>query len=96
MNNLVVLQGDELDEKISNAIETALAKLLPQQRPTAEEYMTRKEVADFFKISLPTLHQYVNKGLLNAYKVEGRTLFRRGEVEDVAKKKYVYRYKHNS
>ncbi|MFI3293925.1 MAG: helix-turn-helix domain-containing protein [Rikenellaceae bacterium] len=94
MSNLIVLQDDELDMRISNIIEKALAKLLPQ-RSNAEEYMTRKEVADYFKVSLPTLHQYINKGLLTAYKVAGRTLFKRCEVEDVAKKKFVYRYKHN-
>ncbi len=94
MSKVVVIQDDELDARIANSVEKAFAKYMPQ-RSNAEEYMTRKEAADYNRISLVTLHQYVNRGLLTAYKVSGRTLFKRSEVEDAAKKKLVYRYKHN-
>ncbi len=91
MGNIIVVEVEELEAHITSSIEKALAKLLPQHLK-AEEYLTRKEVAECYKISLPTVHAWINKGLLTAYKIEGRTLFKADEVAAAAQK--VYRYKH--
>jgi len=46
-------------------------------------------------ITLPTLHGYVNDGLLIAEKIGGRTLFDSDKVEAAVKEKAVFRYRHN-
>lgn len=73
----------ELLERLE-AIETALQKIEATQKETAEnaaEYMSRKEVAAFFSITLPTVHDWINKGVLRAYKAGSKTYFKRTEVE---------------
>ncbi|MES2388782.1 MAG: helix-turn-helix domain-containing protein [Bacteroidota bacterium] len=52
-----------------------------KQPKTAEQYLTRMEVADLFKISLPTVHAWANKGLIQPYKVANKTRFKLSEVE---------------
>lgn len=45
------------------------------------ELMTRHEVADFFKISFPTLHQWTKNGILHGYRTGNRVYYKRGEIE---------------
>lgn len=45
--------------------------------------MTRKEVADLFSVSLVTLHDWVNSGIIKPYKVGNRTFFKRSELLSV-------------
>jgi excisionase family DNA binding protein len=44
------------------------------------ELLTRREAADFFRISLPTLHKWVNEGLIRSYELGGRVYFKRDEL----------------
>ncbi len=67
------------------AIEKELAKIATaQEHPTSsEEMMTRKQVAALFSVTLPTVHDWINKGVLRAYKAGGKTYFKRTEIEAV-------------
>lgn len=38
-----------------------------------ETYLTKNEVADLLKISLPTVNRRTKKGILKAYKLKGNT-----------------------
>lgn len=60
----------------------------PNQTPdTATEYITRREVANLFKITLVTVHDWTRKGLLSAYKIGNRVYYKRTEVESTLTKK---------
>jgi hypothetical protein len=48
-----------------------------------KELLSRKETAQFFGISIVTLHSWVNKGTITPHKIEGRTFFLRSELMDV-------------
>jgi predicted DNA-binding transcriptional regulator AlpA len=48
-----------------------------------KELLSRKETAQFFGISVVTLHSWVNKGTITPHKIEGRTYFLRSELMDV-------------
>jgi excisionase family DNA binding protein len=53
-------------------------------------YLTRKEVARMLKISLPTLHEYVQHELIIAHRIGRRILF---TAEDVRKALKAISYK---
>ena len=42
--------------------------------------LTRREVVNMLKISLVTLHDWTNKGVLKAYKVGNRVYYKADEV----------------
>lgn len=44
------------------------------------DMVTRKEVARMLHISLPTLDKHTNAGLLHAYRIGHRVLYRRSEI----------------
>ena len=71
-------------QPIEEAMERVIAKMLPKN----DEYLTRKQCAERLHITLPTLHSYINKGVLVAYKIGRRTLFKSEEVDAALNKKY--------
>lgn len=72
-------------QPIEAAMERVIAKMLPKN----DEYLTRKQCAERLHITLPTLHAYINKGVLVAYKIGRRTLFKSEEVDAALNKKYI-------
>lgn len=87
---MVQVSPERLQEMIEQAVAGAVLQVLPKD---PKKY-TRQQVCDIYHISLPTLHSYINKGLLKAEKISGRVLFDINEVENALKSKSVYRYKH--
>lgn len=57
--------------------------------PPTSEYLTRQEVADYFGITLPTVHQWTVIGILLAYKVANRVYYKRKEVESAYTQKSI-------
>lgn len=45
------------------------------------EWITRYEVAELLRITLPTVHAWANKGVITSYKIGNKTRFKRSEVE---------------
>lgn len=45
--------------------------------------LTRKETAELFGISYVCLHEWMNKGLLQVYKIGGKSLFKKKEIIDL-------------
>tara|TARA_B110000879_G_C10747917_1_gene346705 strand:- start:253 stop:534 length:282 start_codon:yes stop_codon:yes gene_type:complete len=73
--NLPVLVGELFDlvERINSK--------LPESNGTSNiDLMSINEVAELFKVSLPTVHSYVKKGILVKYKMGANTYFKREEV----------------
>lgn len=66
-----------IDEKIQERLQELIKELQPKE---PEEFLNRKETAQFLKISLVTLHQWTNKGILKAYKFGNKTYFSRKEI----------------
>lgn len=48
-----------------------------------EEFLTRKECASFFNISLYTVHDWMRKGIIKKYKAGNRTYFKKAELIEV-------------
>ncbi len=79
-----MLQIENLDSsallKLFDGLNKRFDELAPAVPNDPDTYMTRQEVADLFKISLPTVHAWMNTGILKYYKIANKTRFLRGEV----------------
>lgn len=56
------------------------------KKQSKEKLLTRKQCANFFSVSLPTIHKWVNDGIIQAYKMGGRIYFKQRELFDALKK----------
>jgi len=67
-------------EKVEN-LEKEIMDLKTNFQPIVPvELMTRKETAQFFSISLVTVHQWVKQGTLISHKISNKVYFKRSEV----------------
>lgn len=83
-----ILQIEQLDANALlerfDRLEGAITALTPKQNSTNDtppEYITRNDVAELFRVTLVTINEWVNKGILKAYKIGRRVYFKRNEVE---------------
>ena len=74
-------------EAVKECLENTPIKTVPStNKPEEEPLITRKEVAFMFRISLVTLHEWMEQGL-PCHKQGGRVYFLRSEVMDYLKLK---------
>jgi excisionase family DNA binding protein len=66
-----------IDEKLQERFKELVKEFQPKE---PVDFLTRKETAELLKISLVTLHQWTNKGILKAYKFGNKTYFSRKEI----------------
>ena len=67
-------------EKLSQ-IEIELQNMKTNYQPKEPvELMTRQEVADFFQISLVTVHDWTKKGILSGYRIGHRIRYKRSDI----------------
>lgn len=72
----------EFEKTISKLLDAKLAKLQPP--PNEDPFITRQDVADMYRITLPTVHSWVNAGILKPYKIGNKTRFLLSEVKAAA------------
>ena len=53
----------------------------PVTDETATGYLKREEVAKLLRVSLPTLHDWTKSGIIKAYRIGGRVLYKESEVK---------------
>lgn len=70
-----------LDERQGNA------------QPAAGKYLTRQETAELLKITLPTLHDWIKRGIIKAHKIGGAVRFKMEEVERALQEMPSVKYK---
>jgi excisionase family DNA binding protein len=72
----------QLTETILKGVETQINELKKTFLPKEpDDFLTRMEVAKLLKISLTTVHEWANTGILKMYKVGNRSYFSRKEIE---------------
>lgn len=72
-------------EQIRSVVKDELKEALQTHRREIEKkdrLMTRQDTADYLGVTLPTIHKYINEGILTAHKIGGRTLFKKNEVDN--------------
>ena len=98
MEKIIILQGikpDDLLNQINLLFETKLTEILKQFKPEeTTKFLTRKEVCQLLKISLPTLHNWTKEGMVKSYKIGTRVLYKTTEIEEALgiKKNQRFRY----
>ena len=82
---LIQISPEELSllisEVVTQAIETLSNDLqIATSKSHEKEVMTRQEVAKYFGVSLPTIHEWNNSGILRQYKLGRRSYYNRSEI----------------
>ena len=94
--NQILLNGinlSELLEKIGQVIDVKLKSAIPTNNTQSSKFITRKEVCDLLKITLPTLNDCTKLGWLKSYKLGNRVLYRHGEIELAISNVATYKFK---
>jgi len=68
MDKIVVVTMDELEQRISNAFESIMDRIINHQSNKMEEYIDRNEAASILGISKPTLQKYTENGMIPGYR----------------------------
>ena len=93
-SSLVVVHADQLSLLIDNAVSAALQKALPvtippnePERPHLPALITRQQAASLLSVSVSTVDNYINDGLLEKKRVGVRAVrLDRTHVEKLARK----------
>jgi hypothetical protein len=79
-----VIKTEDLDNKlrtiIRSEIKDALAVISPSTLNGSDDIISRSDIAKMFSVSLVTVHDWMTKGIIPHYKMNGRTYFKRSEV----------------
>lgn len=71
----------DLQGYIAQTIRRELADILKADpAPDPDELVTRKQAAKYLGLSLPTLHEYTQRGIVTGYRIGSRVRYRRGEL----------------
>lgn len=79
----IILSGltpAELFSRLESILDELINKL-PENTSVGPKYLSRQEVSEILKISLPTLNDWSKRGVLKQYKIGNRVLYRKDEVE---------------
>lgn len=86
MSNIILngLSTDELKEIIIQSLSQVIQKenAVKSINSDEDEFLTRAEVAQLLKITLPTLHDWTKRGIVISYKIGKRVLYRVSEVKE--------------
>lgn len=64
---------------LSQTIHNLKNKFEPKQ---PVDLLTRNEVAELLKCTLPTIHNWAKTGVITSYGINGRVYFKRSEIEN--------------
>ena len=78
----------DLKQIVSEAVTQAVTGTIHRFIPEEKRYLTRKEVAEKFHVTLSTVHAWINTGKIQAVKIGRRTLFDLAQIENAASPKY--------
>ena len=73
---------EQLQEQISKGVKQQLQEFLEIYKPKqANDYLSRKEVSELFKVDLSTIHNWCKSGKLKPLGLGARVYFLRSDLE---------------
>lgn len=81
---------DELMEAVRRVVKQEISDL--QLATKTPKYLTRREVADLLKITLPTLFDYTRTGKIKGHRIGSRVLYTEEEVTRAVKEIATVKY----
>lgn len=77
------IQVDELKNIISQTVREEILKINnPEPKNEQREFLTRNETARILGISLVTLHDWTNKGIIPGYRIATRIRYKKTEISE--------------
>lgn len=76
---VVILTENQLESLLDSKLRQLLTQILPQASPR-DRLLTRKETAEYFQVSLPTLREWEKKGDIKPIRKGNRVYFRESEL----------------
>jgi hypothetical protein len=84
---MIQVTPNELANLIAESVKTQMQEFLTssnKEQPKDEnDFLTRRETAQFFKVSLVSVHAWMKDGIIKPYKVGNRTYFKKSELVNV-------------
>ncbi|WP_288955330.1 helix-turn-helix domain-containing protein [uncultured Polaribacter sp.] len=75
---------EELADKVADKLMFKIQNYLDElSKPKNDELLTRKEVANYLRISLVTIHSWNKYGILNPIRMGNRILYKKQDILDV-------------
>lgn len=72
---------ETLEQRFAEVVRREIAAHAAKEpEPPSDELLTRKEAAQLLSVSLPTLHEYTQRGLLPAYRLGSRVRYKKTEL----------------
>ena len=75
----------DFENAINKAFERAIKEFSNPVKETDKDLKSRKETARILTISLPTLHQFTKDGIIRAYRIGHRVLYKQEDIENALK-----------
>lgn len=78
----ISITPEQLVEVITNSVKEQLKDIKPsvEAEPIKKEFLSRKEVAELFQVSLVTIHEWAKSNILKPYKMGNKTYFAYQEI----------------
>ncbi len=80
---LLQISTEELTHLIKEGIKPELENLLKKclnDLSNDDKFLSRQDTADYFGVTLPTIHDWMKKGIITPYKMGNRTYFMKSEL----------------
>jgi len=80
---LVGITPTDFMDAVINGVKTQLLTELKKefQPKIPEEFITRQMLADLLHVDISTTHNMRKRGVIKAYQISGKILFKRSEIE---------------
>jgi excisionase family DNA binding protein len=75
----------DLEKAFNKAFERAIKEFINPPKQTDKDLKSRKETARILSISLPTLHLFTKEGIIRAYRIGNRVLYKQEDIENALK-----------
>jgi len=73
---------EQLQQAIINGVKILFDEFKKDFQPKVpEEFITRQELADLLHVDISTTHNMRKRGVIKAYQISGKILFKRSEIE---------------
>jgi excisionase family DNA binding protein len=72
----------DFENAFNKAFERAIKEFINPPKSQDKDLKSRKETARILSISLPTLHLFTKEGIIRAYRIGNRVLYKQEDIEN--------------